>query len=83
MFVMPDEDFLNLEHTVQTHEAELDRISKEITALMDDLKVLIECDQGLGDQIRHRARHNVPSDPDEFVERCRSFLNRHGFSFTP
>jgi hypothetical protein len=46
MFVIPDEDFLNLEHAVQTHEAELDRISKEITALMDDLKVLIECNQG-------------------------------------
>jgi hypothetical protein len=35
---VPDEDSINLEHTVETHEAELDRQSKEISALMDDLK---------------------------------------------
>jgi hypothetical protein len=80
---MPDEDFLNLEDSVLTHEAELDRQSKEISALMDDLKLVLECNPGLLDQIKHRARHNIPSDSDEFVERCRSFLNRHAFPLTP
>jgi hypothetical protein len=80
---MPDEAFLNLEHTAQTHEAELDRQSKEITALMDDLKSVLQCTPGLIDQIRHRARHNVSSDPDEFVERCRKLLNRHSIPLTP
>jgi molybdopterin-binding protein len=40
---MPDEDFINLEDTVQTHEAELDRQTKEIAALKDDLKLVLEC----------------------------------------
>jgi hypothetical protein len=80
---MPDEDLINLEHTVLTHEAELDRQSKEIAALMDDLKVVLQCNPGLVDQIKHRARHNIPSDSDEFVERCRKFLNRHAIPLTP
>jgi hypothetical protein len=33
------EDLINLERTVLAHEAELDRQSREIAALMDDLKV--------------------------------------------
>jgi hypothetical protein len=73
---MPDEDLIDLEHAVQTHEAELDRQTKEIAALKDDLKLVLECNPGLLDLVKHRARHNVPSDSDQFVERCRSFLNR-------
>jgi len=80
---MPDEDLINLEHTVLTHEAELDRLSKEITALMDDLKVVLQCNPGLIDQIRRRARHNIPSDSDEFVQRCRKFVNRYAIPLTP
>jgi len=80
---MPDEDLIDLEHAVQTHEAELDRQTKEIAALKDDLKLVLECNPGLLDQVKHRARHNVPSDSDEFVDRCRSFLNRHAFPLTP
>jgi hypothetical protein len=80
---MPDEDLINLEHTVLAHEAELDRQSKEIAALMDDLKVVLQCNPGLIDQIRLRARHNIPSDSDEFVQRCRKFVNRYAIPLTP
>ncbi len=46
---MPDQDFINLDHTVQTHEAELDRQSIDINALMEDLNVVIQCNPGLID----------------------------------
>jgi hypothetical protein len=71
MFVMPDD------------EAEWDRQSKEIAALKDDIKLMFECNPGLLDQIKHRAQHKVHTDSDQFVERCRSFLNRHAFPLTP
>jgi hypothetical protein len=64
-------------------EEEWDRQSKEIAVLKDDIKLMFECSPGLLDQIKHRARNNVPSDSVEFVERCRSFLNRHAFPLTP
>ncbi len=80
---MPDQDFINLDHTVQTHEAELDRQSIDINALMEDLNVVIQCNPGLIDQIRHRARHDVTSDSEQFVDQCRKFLNRHAIPLTP
>jgi len=58
---MPDEDFPN--------EKELDRQSKEIAALKDDIKLMFECSPALLDQIKHRARNNVHTDSDQFVER--------------
>ena len=54
---MPDEDFINLEDTVQTHEAELDRQTKEIAALKDDLKLVLECNPGLLNLINLRSDH--------------------------
>ena len=42
ILVMPDEGFISLEDTVQAHEAELDRQTKEIAALKDDLKLVLK-----------------------------------------
>jgi hypothetical protein len=37
--------------------------------LKDDIKLMFECSPGLLDQIKHRARNNVHTDSDQFVER--------------
>jgi hypothetical protein len=82
---MTDDDFKNLEHSLNRHDGELDLMLKRITELEEDLKLVIKfCKPNAVVQARHRAMESQPSEwsnrpPGDpvFQEKCRKFAEKY------
>jgi len=81
-----ENELINLRHDLDNHEAELDRLSKRIEQLQEDLKIVVRFALGnIVDQAASEANKSNPSEysgariPDpNLQEKYRKFVERYG-----
>ena len=77
---MPDEDFTNLQYTVEQHEGDLGKLEKRITDLEHDLKLILTLPGShiVGQIAAYANQAGNPAFDQELVKKYSDLAKRYG-----